>query len=102
MSINFWDECDILNLTEIETGDKVNVFIMKVKDYYCLLIRKKSREPIVIYFWNSFLYLDNDFVRKDFFSFNLKQFRNDKVNNSISRWFTGLLPQKKIYINGKL
>ena len=52
---------------------------MKVKDYYRLLIRKKSKEPIVIYFWNSFLDLSDDFVWKDVFSFKLKQIRNNKV-----------------------
>lgn len=52
---------------------------MEVKDYYCLLIRKKSREPTVIYFWNSFLDLDNDFVWKDVFPFKLKKIRNNKV-----------------------
>ena len=54
--------------------------VMKVKDYYRLLIRKKSREPIVvIYFWNSFLYLDSDFVWKAVFLLKLKQMRNNEV-----------------------
>ena len=63
---------------------------MKVNDYYRLLIRKKSSDPNVIYFWNSFLDLDNDFVLKDVFLFRLKQIRNNKV--LISRWLIGLLP----------
>ena len=52
---------------------------MKVKDYYCLLIRKKSSEPNVIYFWNSFLDFNNDFVWKDVFLFKLKKIRNNEV-----------------------
>ena len=40
---------------------------MKVKDYNRLLIQKKSREPTVIYFWNSFLDLDNDCVWQNVF-----------------------------------
>ena len=47
---DFQDECEFSNVIEIETGDKVYVFVVKIKDYYRALIRKKSREPIVIYF----------------------------------------------------
>ena len=79
LTYDFEQECDISNIIEIETGDKLNVFVMKVKDYYRLLIRKKSREPNIIYFWNSFLDFDNDFVWKDVFLFKLKQTRNNKV-----------------------
>ena len=51
----------------METGDKVSVLlVMKVKDYYRFLIRKRSREPDVIYFWNSFIDLYYDFVLKEF------------------------------------
>ena len=79
LSYEFEQECDISNMIEIETGDKVNVFVMKVKDYYRLLLRKKSKEPNIIYFWNFFLDLDNDFVWQDVFLFKLKQIRNNKV-----------------------
>ena len=69
-----------MNLIEIETGDEVNVFVMKVRDYYRFFIRKKSREPFVVYFCISFLDLDNDFVYwKDVFSLKLKRIRNNKV-----------------------
>ena len=64
----------------METGVKVNVLLaMKMKDHYRLLIRKKSREPNVIYFWNSLLDLNYYFVWKDVFSFKLKQIRNNRV-----------------------
>ena len=86
----------------IETGDKVNVFVMKVKDYY-RLIRKKSKEPNIIYFWNFVLDLDSDFVRKDVILFELKQIRNNKVKQfNFKMIHIGLLPQKKTCINGKL
>ena len=71
---------------------------MKVKDYYCLLIRKKPREPIVIFVWNYFLDLDNEFVR-DVFSFKIKQIRNNKVKQLYFKMIYKIIVSKEnVYI----
>ena len=76
--------------------------LMKVKHYHRLLIRKKSREPNIIYFWNSVLDLVNDFVWKDVFLFKLKQIRNNKIKQFNFKMIYRFIASKEFYINGKL